>query len=143
VGKGDYIVPIPARLAKDSSLTSDARMLRVLIGAYADGRTGGTYVTGKILQENLGWGRRRREKAQAELCKAGWLRLGWKRGAHAVYARRLYFVCDPASTVAQFERCGEKEQLISYHSQSQVRSSNTTFLTTTNKKRPNQIQRAT
>src|SRR3989337_2417640 len=110
----DFIVRIPARFLKDLRFSSDARILRSVIGAYADGKTGRTYVTGRKLQEILGWGRRRREKAQAELCKAGWLRLGWKRGAHGVYARRIYFTCDPAFTVAQFERSGQTEPLINY-----------------------------
>jgi len=122
VAKKDFIVPVPARLLKDRSLSPDARQLRVQIGAYADGGTGRTYVTGETLQADLRWGRRRREKAQAELCRAGWLRLEWKRGSRAKFARRIYVACDPLATIAQFQRSGEPEQLISYHSQRQVRS---------------------
>lgn len=105
MGKGDFIVHYPTRLFRDRSLSGDARLLRALIGTYVNAKTGGTYVTGKTLQDDLGWGRGRREKAQKELCKAGWLRLGWKRGAHAVYARRLYFTCDPG-----IHRCAVRAQ---------------------------------
>jgi hypothetical protein len=128
----DFIVHIPARFLKDSSISDDARILRVVLAAYADGKTGRTYVTGKTLQENLRWGRRKRERAQRELERTGWLRLEWKRGAQSIFARRIYVICDPHSTVAQFERSGETAQLISYHSQSKVKSSNTTNLTEPN-----------
>lgn len=62
-----------------------------MLGAYADGRTGCSYVQPSTLQEILGWGRDRREAAQRELVRRGWLRLGWKRGARARWARRVYF----------------------------------------------------
>lgn len=129
---------IPARFLKDSHLSSDARILRSVIAAYADGKTGRTYVTGKKLQETLGWGRHRREKAQGELYRNGWLRLNWKRGERAKFARRIYVLSDPSLTAAQFGRSGETEQLISYHSQSQVKSSIPTSLTES-KARPEQF----
>jgi hypothetical protein len=128
----DFNVLIPARFLKDDSLSSDARILRAVIGAYADGETGMSYVTGKKLQAILGWGRQRRENAQRELHQKGWLRLDWKRGERAKFARRIYALADPAHTVAQSERSGKPEQLISYHSQSQVRSSIPTNLTESN-----------
>ena len=127
---------IPARFLKDPTISSDAKVLRAEIGAFADGRTGYSYVQARMLEGILHWGRRRREKAQKELVSRGWLKLGWKRGAHAVWARRTYWLCQP-SAVARFERSGEMAQLISNHSQSQVRSSVTTNLT------ENQIQRLT
>lgn len=129
VAPKDFIVRIPARFLKDDSLSGDARLLRSLIAAYADGKTGHAYVSGKTLQAKLHWGRRRRENAQAELSRKGWLRLGWKRGAHAVFSRRTYTLCDPKVPVAQFEHSGKAEQLITDHSQSQVRSPITTSLT--------------
>jgi len=135
-------VHIPARLLRDRSISADARILRSLIAAYADAKTGRTYVKGETLQLDLGWGRRRREKAQAELRRAGWLRLEWKRGAHRVFARRVYVICDPLSTVAQFERSGEPAQLISYHSQSQVKSSIPTNLTEAKNKIENSSERS-
>jgi hypothetical protein len=38
--KKDFFVRIPARLLKDQTLSGDARLLRAVIGAYADGKTG-------------------------------------------------------------------------------------------------------
>jgi hypothetical protein len=125
--KRDFEVRIPARFLKDPRISADAKALRVLIGAYADGRTGVTFVHSKTLEEVLAWGRRRRERAQAELEEAGWLRLSWKRGMHGRWARRIYALCEP-STIARFERSGETAQLISHHGQSHVRSSMTTSL---------------
>jgi hypothetical protein len=112
----DFIVRVPARFLKDPRISSEAKALRVVIGAFADRRTGQSYVTGATLEKTLGWGRRRREKAQKELVKSVWLKLGWKRGLHGRWARRIYQLCEP-TTVARFERSGETAQLISYHSQ--------------------------
>jgi hypothetical protein len=126
--KRGFVVRTPARFLKDPAISSNAKALRVVIGAYAEGPAGETYVKPTTLEQILGWGRRRRERAQAELEKAGWLRLKWRRGSHGRWARRIYELCDP-STVARFERSGETAQLISYHSQSQVKSSMTTILT--------------
>jgi hypothetical protein len=128
--KRDFEVRIPARFLKDPAISSDAKVLRAEIGAFADGKTGETFVRPKTLETILGWGRRRREQAQAELAEAGWLRLKWRRGSNGRWARRIYELCKP-STVARLERSGEKAQLISHHSQSQVRSSQTTSLTET------------
>lgn len=127
----DFTVHIPARFLKDPAISSDAKVLRVVIDAYADGRTGATYVNPSTLDKVLGWGRRRREHAQKELAHKGWLCLSWKRGERAKWAKRIYTLADPRQTVAQFERSGESAQLISYHSQgqSQVKSSITTSLT--------------
>jgi hypothetical protein len=47
------------------------------------------------LEELLNWGRARREKAQRELVRSGWLALGWKRGKRARWARRIYILTDP------------------------------------------------
>ncbi len=131
--KQDFEVRIPARFLKNPKMSADAKVLRALIGAFADGHTGVSYVSLKRLEEVLRWGRRRRERAQAELAEAGWLRLKLRRGAHGRWAKRIYELCDP-NTVARFERSGETAQLIIHHSQSQVRSSMTTSLT------ENQIQ---
>jgi hypothetical protein len=88
----DFMVRLAARFLKDPAISSDAKVLRAVLGAYADGRTGCTYVQPSTLQEVLGWGRDRREAAQRELVRRGWLRLGWKRGARARWARRVYFL---------------------------------------------------
>jgi hypothetical protein len=127
--KRDFEVRIPARFLKDSSISADARILWSVIAAYTDGKTRETFVLPKTLEKVLGWGRRRRERAQAELAKTGWLKLKWRRGSHGRWARRIYELIKP--TVARFERSGQTEQLISYHSQSQVKSSKTTSLTET------------
>jgi len=100
--KRDFEVRIPARFLKDPAISSDAKVLRAEIGAYADGKTREAFVRPKTLEKVLGWGRRRRERAQAELAKAGWLRLKWRRGSHGRWARRFYELCEP--TVARFER---------------------------------------
>jgi hypothetical protein len=126
--KRDFEVRIPARFLKDPAISSDAKVLRAEIGAFADGKTGETFVRPKTIEGILGWGRRRRERAQSELSQAGWLRLKWRRGTHGRWARRVYQLCDP-STVAHLERSGGNVQLISHHSQSQVKSPMTTSMT--------------
>jgi hypothetical protein len=127
--KREFEVRIPARFLKDRAISSDAKVLRAEIGAFADGKTGMSFVQPMKLEQILGWGRRRRERAQAELAKAGWLRLKWRRGNHGRWARRIYELCVP--TDARLERNGQTEQLISHYSQSQVKSSETTSLTET------------
>jgi hypothetical protein len=89
----DFMVRIAARFLKDPAISADAKALRAVLGAYADGHTGASYVLPRTLEEVLGWGRRRREAAQRELVNRGWLRLGWKRGLRARWARRIYFLC--------------------------------------------------
>ena len=131
--KRDFEVRIPARFLKDPAISSDAKVLRAEIGAFADGKTCMSFVQPKRLEAILGWGRRRRERAQSELAKSGWLRLKWRRSDHGRWARRIYELCQP-TTVARSERSGENAQLISHHSQSQVKSSIPTDLTETTKK---------
>jgi hypothetical protein len=89
----DFMVRIAARFLKDPAISADAKALRAVLAAYADGHTGASYVLPRTLEEVLGWGRRRREAAQRELVRRGWLRLGWKRGLRARWARRIYFLC--------------------------------------------------
>lgn len=125
--KRDFEVRILARFIQDSTVSSDAKVLFGVIKSFADGKTGITFVRPKRLDQILHWGRGRRERAQSELCVKGWLRVGWKRGLGR-WAMRTYQVCQPG-TVARFQRSGETAQLISYHSQSQVKSSITTSLT--------------
>jgi alkylation response protein AidB-like acyl-CoA dehydrogenase len=142
VQKKDFIVNLPARLLKDETLSGDARMLRALIASFADAKTGRSYVKPETLQENLRWGRRKREKAQRELERTGWLHLGWSRAPGGRFRRRIYEVRDPATTVAHFERSGETEQLISYYSQSKVKSSIPTILTEPKKKAETPFERS-
>jgi hypothetical protein len=119
---------IPARFLKDATVSADAKLLWAVIGAFADGRTGYSFVSPSKLESILRWGRRKREKSQKELCALGWLRLECRRGSHGRFARRTYRLCDPFTT-ARFEHCGENAQYIIPHSQSQVKSSIPTSLT--------------
>lgn len=140
----DFIVRIPARFLKDASISSDAKALRTVIASYADGKTGWTYVTGRKLEQTLRWGRHRRERAQTELHKAGWLHLAWKRGTRGKFARRIYRLTDPRLTIVQFERSGKTDLLIIDHSQSQVKSSIPTDLTDSKYANPeNSMERMT
>ena len=91
--KSEFVVRVAARFLKDPAISSDAKALRAVLGAYADARTGATYVQPSTLEEVLGWGRDRRERAQRELVRCGVVRLGWKRGKGARWARRIYFLC--------------------------------------------------
>ena len=86
------MVRVAARFLKDPAISADAKALRAVLGTYADGRTGCAYVLPRTLEQVLGWGRRRREAAQRELVRCGSLRLGWKRGRRAQWARRIYFL---------------------------------------------------
>ncbi len=40
----DFVVRTPARFFKDAAISSDAKALRGVLGAFADGHTGQTYV---------------------------------------------------------------------------------------------------
>ena len=88
----DFMVRLAARFLKDPAISADAKALRAVLGAYADGHTGASYVLPRTLEQILGWSRYRRERAQRELVRLGWLRLGWKRGLRARWARRVYFL---------------------------------------------------
>ena len=86
------MVRVAARFLKDPAISADAKALRAVLGAYADGHTGCAYVLPRTLEQVLGWSRYRRERAQRELVRRGWLRLGWKRARQARWARRIYFL---------------------------------------------------
>ncbi len=119
-GTPGYKVRIPARFLKEPRISSDAKAFRSVLGAFADGISGRSCVSPKRLQAVLGWGRHRRERAQAELVAKGWLRLEWERGIHGRWARRVYWICEPPSTVAHFERSGANEHVLlndQHHSQ--------------------------
>lgn len=117
---GGYEVRIPARFLKEPRISSDAKVLRSVLGAFADGITGRSCVSPKRLQVVLDWGRYRRERAQTELVAKGWLRLEWERGIRGRWARRIYWLCEPPSTVAHFGRSGANEHALlndQHHSQ--------------------------
>ncbi len=90
----DFYVRLAARFLKSPSISPEAKVLRSILAAFADAKTRRTYVKGETVQGILGWGRRKREQAQAELCRTGWLRLEWKRGSRGRWARRTYVLCE-------------------------------------------------
>jgi hypothetical protein len=100
MARRDFVVRTPAHFLKERSISTDAKALRCVLGAYADGRTGTSFVRPRTLQETLGWGRDRREAAQRELVRCGWLRLTWKRAPAGRWARRVYVLLSPK------DRCG-------------------------------------
>ena len=93
--KPDFYVRLPARFLKDTAISAKAKLLRVILGAFADGQTGRAYVGGARIESLMQCGRAAREKAQRELCTAGWLRLEWQRAAHGRFARRVYVLAEP------------------------------------------------
>jgi len=107
----DFIVRVPARLLKDPALSTDAKALRAVLGAYADGHTGRAYVRPENLGKTLGWGRDRRETAQRELVASGWLQLARRQPSRGRWGRRVYILVEPA-TIAGSDRCGEIPQYI-------------------------------
>lgn len=113
----EFYCRVPASLAKDPSLSPRAKLLYVVLAAYADGRTGRAYVRLSKLQEQLGCGRSARERAQRELVRGGWLRLERKPSAAGRWGSRVFcvlFLRSPAS--AQFDRSGKPEQFFISHS---------------------------
>src|SRR5208282_4347498 len=107
----DFIVRIPARFLKDPTLSADAKALRAVLGAFADGHTGRSYVRPENLGKTLGWGRCRREAAQRELVSSGWLALQRKCALRGRYGRRVYILTEP-STIARSDHSGQIEQYI-------------------------------
>jgi len=91
----DYFVRTPARLLKDPRISPGAKLLRVLIAAFADERTGRTYVSPRRLDTLMCCGRNRRQRLQNELLAAGWLRMERERMANGHLGKRIYFVCVP------------------------------------------------
>jgi hypothetical protein len=93
--RGEFMVRIAARFLKDPAISADAKALRAVLGAYADGSTGRSYVHPSTLETVLRWGRGRRETAQRELARGGWLRLERKRPAKGQFGRRIYVLLCP------------------------------------------------
>jgi hypothetical protein len=91
----EFTVRIAARFLKDPAISADAKALRAVLGAYADGHTGRSYVHPRTLEAVLRWGRGRRESAQRELARGGWLRLERKRPAKGQFGRRIYVLLCP------------------------------------------------
>ena len=116
VSSADFIVRIPARFLKDARIPPDAKALRAVLGAYADGRTGCAYVRPNTLQEVLGWSRYRREAAQRALVRAGWLRMARKPAGRGRFGQRIYVLAQPPAAaepaIARIHHSGEIEHYI-------------------------------
>jgi hypothetical protein len=110
--RGEFMVRVAARFLKDPAISADAKALRAVLGAYADGRTGRSYVHPSTLETVLNWGRARREAAQRELARGGWLRLERKRPARGQFGRRVYILLCPDDHCA-FSPQWSKRALIS------------------------------
>jgi hypothetical protein len=91
----DFQVHVPARLLKDQTISPTAKLLWVIIRAYADARTRVSYVTPARLDKLLRCSRGKREAAQRELVGRGCLKVHWVRGQRGKWARRLLTVLDP------------------------------------------------
>jgi hypothetical protein len=106
----NFMVRVAARFLKDPAISSDAKALRAVLGAYADGHTGASYVLPSTLEETLGWGRRRREAAQRELCGADGC--AWAGSAGRARGGR------GASIFCPFDRCAfwpQRRNRATYH----------------------------
>ena len=55
---------VPARLIKDPAISPQAKLLCVILGVYADGKTGRTYVGLRTVERLTGCGRDARQRAQ-------------------------------------------------------------------------------
>ncbi len=91
----DYYARIAARFLKDPLISPDAKLLRALLAAFADQRTGRTYVSLRRIELLIRCGRRRRSAAQNELVAAGWLKLVRERAYGGRLGRLTYLLCEP------------------------------------------------
>ncbi len=91
----EFYVRTPARFLKDPNISPEAKLLREVLGAFADGHSKRTHVRAVRIQRLMRCGRGKRERAQRELHKTGWLRLDWQRDKRGRWARRIYVLCEP------------------------------------------------
>jgi hypothetical protein len=91
----DYYARLAARFLKDPLISPDAKLLRALLAAFADERTGRTYVSLRRIQLLMRCGRQRRSSAQNELVAAGWLKLIRERAYGGRLGRLTYLLCEP------------------------------------------------
>jgi hypothetical protein len=117
-----FWVRVPSTLLKSENVSPDAQLLWTKIAAHADGHTGISYVGSAKLEKLMGCGRRKRQKAQSELVRKGWLKVYRKHAERGRWGSRIYQILLEGQTREQFEHCGETDPYISYHSQGQVRS---------------------
>lgn len=91
----DYYARLAARFLKDPLISPDAKLLRALLAAFADERTGRTYVSLRRIQQLMRCGRHRRSAAQNELAANGWLKLIRERAYGGRLGRLTYLLCEP------------------------------------------------
>lgn len=95
---GGFQVRIPASFLKNPSISPRAKLLRAILAAYADARTGETYVKPATLGKLLRCSRGKREAAQRELVSLGWLKLKFLRGARGRWGRRIFVLTEPTAS---------------------------------------------
>ena len=113
-GKDGFIVRIPARLLKDKTLRRDAKLLYCILSAYADARSGETYVSPSTIERQMHSKRAVRERAQRELVTRGLLQIKRERGAGGRLGRNNYKMLRPCqNTIAHNSSTGTNAQLTS------------------------------
>jgi len=105
-----FWVKSPAHFLKDPEIPPKAKLLRLLIAAHADGKSGETFVSRHTLQRLMRCGREVRERAQKELVAAGWLHVKREKRHGGQWGRNLYVLTEPpygsGSTSAGFTGTG-------------------------------------
>jgi hypothetical protein len=91
----DYYARLAARFLKDPLISPDAKLLRALLAAFADERTGRTFVSLRRIEGLMRCGRKRRSAAQNELVAAGWLQLVRERAYGGRLGRLSFRLCEP------------------------------------------------
>ena len=107
VSSADFCVRIPARFLKDAAISADAKALRAVLGAFADGHTGRTYVRPSHPRKaaRLGTAAEKRRRNASWFVPAGWPLWAGSEAARGRWARRIFILAQPA--VARFERSGQ------------------------------------
>ena len=95
IAKRDYYARLAARFLKDPLISPDAKLLRALLAAFADERTGRTFVSLRRIERLMRCGRKRRSAAQNELVAAGWLQLVRERAYGGRLGRLSFRLCEP------------------------------------------------
>jgi hypothetical protein len=96
----EYFARTPARFLKDPNISPGAKLLRVLLTAFADERTCRTFVTPRRLDRLMDCEHKYRERLQRELVAAGWLKLEGDRKPNGHLGRRIYCLCAPPMPVS-------------------------------------------
>jgi len=96
----EYFARTPARFLKDPNISPGAKLLRVLLTAFADERTCRTFVTPRRLDRLMDCEHKYRERLQRELVATGWLKLQRDRKPNGHLGRRIYFLCAPPMPIS-------------------------------------------